>query len=215
MLEVFAHVFRHLGQDLRRDLVEGDVIAARPRRVEQSLAAEGEDVGLHHLLDVNNDGEHFPVLLRVDAAAEVVGAVAGEFLHGPVVGALDAGGVTANGVEFGAGVDVGEGTLGGVEQFALHAADAVQVPGGVEDALEEFFADGGGGIAFIEELVAELFELGTFLVLDDDFAGVEAVLDGVEARDVLAASVLGPVDFFAFSRLVLICLSVAIVVLLF
>jgi hypothetical protein len=67
----------------------------------------------------------------------------------------------------------------GVQQSALGEADAAEVPGGMDDLLEELVFEDAGGPELGAVLLTEFLEGSAVFVRDGDVGGTEAVLDGV------------------------------------
>ena len=135
-------------------------------------------------------------------------------MEGAVEGALDAGLVTAEGVEdagCGTGVpaeDVGDFVFVGkavivgveglllvdeaeIEEAGFDGAAAGEAPLGHDDLVDEGGFEGAGGLEVIEEGVEEFFE-GVFLFAPDDgVIGSEAVFEGIGADGGLALGGLG------------------------
>lgn len=62
----------------------------------------------------------------------------------------------------------------------------MEVPGGVQELVEEQLGEGACGLEFGDQLAAEGFEVLAFLVGDDELAGGEAVAEGVAGAAGLA-----------------------------
>ncbi len=106
-----------------------------------------------------------------------------EAADGAVEGAFEAGVVAAEAVEFALElliVECGEGVDAAAEA-GFHAADAAEVPGGVDDLIEQGLLEDALGLELAAEVLEEFVELGLFVGLDDEVLGAEAVGAGVLA----------------------------------
>jgi len=102
----------------------------------------------------------------------------------------------------GDGQDHELGTRGFVEQLSFEQRDAVMTPGDVGDLVEELGLGGRGGAEFVEELLDVAMEGGQVLSGEDGILGVKPCLIALSFARCLPASVRGPVECWAFARLI-------------
>jgi hypothetical protein len=108
-----------------------------------------------------------------------VGLKGAELLDGAVVGALRASLVAGEAVEdsgFFAAEEIFEIAAA---DFGFDAAEALEIPGGVEDLAEGDGFEGALGVELGFEGVAELGEVVFFIAADDEMLRGEAVFEGV------------------------------------
>jgi len=129
--------------------------------------------------------------LGLEGVAEgAVGLEDAELAEAAEEGALGAGVVAGQTLDGGFGVSVGEG-IAILGQVGFEAADALEVPGGEDELVEEALLDHALGLEVGLVGGEEVFEFLEFVLGDDDLAGREAVFAGVLAAASLALGGLG------------------------
>jgi hypothetical protein len=110
-----------------------------------------------------------------------VGLQGFELLQAAMEGALDAGFVAGDAVEFGLEVVRGKqvAVFDAVTQLGFHAASAAKVPGGGDQFIEQGLLDGALRFDLGQEIGQELLEFFVLAGRDDHFAGAEAMLRSV------------------------------------
>jgi hypothetical protein len=143
----------------------------------------GGDFGMGLFCQIVNggDGRDFGVLLlaQFEEAEGAIGLEDAEFLKRFLKSALGAGLIAGEAVEDGGCRGVGEIRDGAEGGFGLDAAEAVEVPGGVEELLENDGFDGALGSEFRGERVLQNGEFVLLVVADDEVARGESVAEGV------------------------------------
>jgi hypothetical protein len=137
-------------------------------------------------------------------AEGAVGLENAELMDGAVIRTLRTGLIAGEAVED-RGLFAAEEVLDvSAADFGFDAAEALEVPGGVEDLLEGKGLEGTlrGELGF--EGVAKSCEVFLFIGADDEVFGGESVLERVPGDAGFALGVTGPVEWRALARLAVI-----------
>jgi hypothetical protein len=168
----------------------------------------GLDLGMGlfgQFIDVGDGGDFgFVVGIDFEGAEGAVGLEGAELLDGAVVSALGAGLVAGEAVE--GGGDFGAGEIGGGAgaDFGFDAAEAVKIPGGVEDLVGGDGFDGALRGELGGEPIAESGEFLVFIDANDECLAVSPCLRAFWATWDLPSGVTGPVECCALARLAVI-----------
>jgi hypothetical protein len=112
-------------------------------------------------------------------AKGAVGLESTEFLDGAVVGTLGASLIAGEAIEEVGRLGVGEIVLGAEGDFGFDAAEALEIPGGVEDLAKGDGFEGTLGVEIGFEGVTESREFFLVIRADDEVFGGESMFEGV------------------------------------